>query len=106
MVVGLSIAHGSPGSNQPSIVAASFSIDAAVYRYHHEYRLQEKGVGLITKLKELMVEGCKAFRRFAGVKPKKVIVFRQGGSEGELKKIAGFEVKQCKEAFESLPEFK
>ena len=59
MVVGLSIAHGSPGSNTPSIVSATFSCDAAVYRYIHKAKLQEKGVGLITCLKELMIEGCK-----------------------------------------------
>lgn len=59
MVVGLSIAHGSPGSNTPSVVSATFSCDGAVYRYIHAVRVQERGVGLITKLKEMMVEGCK-----------------------------------------------
>lgn len=105
MVVGLSIAHGSPGSNTPSVVSATFSCDAAVYRYVHAVRVQEKGVGLITKLKQLMVEGCKGFYAQTKVKPAKVIVYRLGGSEGELAKIAGYEVKQCKEAFAALPAF-
>ena len=59
MVVGLSIAHGAPGSDTPSIVSATFSCDAAVYRYIHSVKLQEKGVGLITCLKQLMIDGCK-----------------------------------------------
>jgi len=105
MVVGLSIAHGSPGSNTPSVVSATFSCDGAVYRYIHAVRVQERGVGLITKLKEMMVEGCKGFYGQTKVKPVKVIVYRFGGSDGELTKIAGYEVKQCKEAFASLPQF-
>ena len=45
----------------PSAVSATFSCDAAVYRYIHCVRLQEKGVGLIAAplLKQMMIEGCK-----------------------------------------------
>ena len=45
----------------PSAVSATFSCDAAVYRYLHCVRLQEKGVGLIGAplLKQMMIEGCK-----------------------------------------------
>jgi len=108
MVVGLSIAHSPPGSDLPSAVSATFSCDAAVYRYIHCVRLQEKGVGLIAAplLKQMMIEGCKGFYKATNIKPAKVVVYRLGGSEGELGKIAAHEVAQCKEAFASLPNFK
>ena len=54
----------------------------------------------------MMIEGCKGFYAATKVKPAKVIVYRLGGSDGELDKIAGYEVKQCKDAFASLPAFK
>jgi hypothetical protein len=49
-----------------------------------------------------MVEGLKAFYRRTTKKPEKIVIYRGGGSEGELQKIANFEIGKIKEAFAEL----
>ena len=49
-----------------------------------------------------MIEGLKSFFKRTGKKPEKIVVFRGGGSEGELQKIAKYEVAKIKEAFTQL----
>ena len=76
--------------------------DASVSKYVAHHRLQVSKFGIVADLKDLMIDGLKSFFKRTQKKPEKVVVFRGGGSEGELQKIAKFEVAQIKEAFAQL----
>lgn len=102
MVVGISISHPGPGSSAPSIISCTFTCDATVSKYVAHHRLQQSRFGLVADLRDLMVDGLKSFYNKTKKKPEKVIVYRGGGSEGELQKIAKFEVQAIKEAFQKL----
>ena len=102
MVVGLSMTHPDPGSDKPTIVSAVFSCDSAVSKYVAEHRLQRSKFGIVSDLKNIMVAGLMQFYRSCRLKPEKIVVYRGGGSEGELQQIAKYEVAAIKEAFQQL----
>jgi len=103
MIVGLSISHASPGSDMPSIVSAAFSCDSAAAKYCCIRKTQAKGLGIIADMENIMVEGLKAFYGRTKVKPAKIVVYRLGGSEGEIQRIAKVEVAAIQNAFKRLP---
>ena len=118
MIVGLSISHASPGSDMPSIVSAAFSCDSAAAKYCCIRKTQAKGLGIIADMENIMVEGLKAFYGrtkviisfwchwkliLIQVKPAKIVVYRLGGSEGEIQRIAKVEVAAIQNAFKKLP---
>lgn len=104
MIVGLSFSHPAPGSRNPSIVTASFSCDASGTKYFVGKRLQSSRFSLATGIKDLFLEGLKGFyKRANGKKPERIIVYRNGASEGELQAVAKLEVGQMKAAFAALP---
>ena len=118
MIVGLSISHASPGSDMPSIVSAAFSCDSAAAKYCCIRKTQAKGLGIIADMENIMVEGLKAFYGrtkvifylrvienlyIFQVKPAKIVVYRLGGSEGEIQRIAKVEVAAIQNAFKKLP---
>lgn len=49
-----------------------------------------------------MIAGLKQFYKSTQKKPERIVVYRGGGSEGELQQIAKYEVKAIKEAFAAL----
>lgn len=102
MVVGISMTHPGAGSDNPTIVSCTFTCDASVSKYVAHHRLQVSKFGIVADLKDLMIEGLKSFFKRTGKKPEKIVVFRGGGSEGELQKIAKYEVAKIKEAFTQL----
>lgn len=102
MVVGISMTHPPKHSGNPTIVSAVFSCDASVSKYTAIHRLQKSGFTLVADIKNIMVEGLKAFYRRTTKKPEKIVIYRGGGSEGELQKIANFEIGKIKEAFAEL----
>ena len=71
-------------------------------KYVAHHRLQQSRFGIVADLKDLMVEGLKSFYRRTQKKPEKIVVYRNGGSEGELQKIAKYEVPAIKAAFAQL----
>lgn len=102
MVVGISMTHPGANSSNPSIVSCTFTCDASVSKYVAHHRLQQSRFGIVADLKDLMVEGLKSFYRRTNKKPEKVVIYRNGGSEGELQKIAKYEVPAIKAAFAQL----
>merc|ERR1712227_128808 len=94
--------HPDPGSDKPTIVSAVFSCDANVNKYVAEHRLQRSKFGIVSDLKSIMIAGLKQFYKSTQKKPERIVVYRGGGSEGELQQIAKFEVKAIKEAFAAL----
>ena len=104
IIFGADVTHPSPGENGiPSIAAVVASMDANATKYCARFRAQthEKLRGaqeiindLAAMVKELLVE----FYRATGHKPRKIIFYRDGVSEGQFNQVLVYEVGAVQEA--------
>lgn len=105
IVFGIDVTHPSPGSaeSSPSIAGVVASADAHFSQYPASMRTQKGRVEMVADLKDMIVERFKLWqKRNAGRLPAKVIVYRDGVSEGQYKLVMTEEYPQFVEAFKSL----
>lgn len=112
MIIGADCCHPSPGEdNEYSIAALVGNLDHFSGRYKASVRAQKPAVvnriksgrEIIIEIKEMMKELLIVYRENNhGVKPKKVIFYRDGVSEGEFEKVLEYELRQIREAFEEV----
>ncbi|CCX33115.1 Similar to Protein argonaute 12; acc. no. Q7Y001 [Pyronema omphalodes CBS 100304] len=101
MLVGCDVTHPSPKSRRgtPSVAGVVASIDPLYTVYPSSLRLQEHRIELITELTEMMVERLEHWNRVNKSFPTKIMVYRDGVSEGEFQKILDVELHKIKMAF-------
>lgn len=105
MLVGLDVTHPSPGSRQsaPSIVAIVASVDKELSCWPGNLRVQTSRREMVEKLNELMIERLRLFEsRNNNRLPKKIIMFRDGVSEGQFGLVLNTEYPAMIEAFHEL----
>jgi len=104
MVVGIDVTHPSPGSQEkaPSIAAIVASYDASLSGWAADLRVQTGKVEMVEALKELMEGRLKHFRDKSKRLPSKIIVYRDGVSEGQFKLVINEEYPHMVAAFERL----
>lgn len=105
MLVGLDVTHPSPGSrkNAPSIVAIVASIDKELSSWPGNLCIQTSRREMVEGLKDLMIERLRLFQsRNANRLPKKIIMFRDGVSEGQFELVLNTEYPAMVEAFNQL----
>ncbi|XP_017765394.1 PREDICTED: protein argonaute-2 [Eufriesea mexicana] len=99
MIVGADVTHPSPDSvNIPSIAAVAASHDPNAFQFNIEVRLQSPREEMIQDLEEIMTIQLKFFFVKTGYKPKKIIFYRDGVSEGQLVQLMHFELSAIKKA--------
>ncbi|KAF8341583.1 Piwi domain-containing protein [Cantharellus anzutake] len=101
MLLGCDVTHPSPGSvkGTPSIAAVVGNIDANFVQYPASMRLQETKKEMITKLSEMVIERLIAYRQKTNKLPERVILFRDGVSEGQFQTVLREELPQIRDAF-------
>ncbi|KAL5520600.1 hypothetical protein ACEPAF_2601 [Sanghuangporus sanghuang] len=102
MLIGMDVTHPGPGSlkGTPSIAAVVASVDEHYAQFPASLRIQETRKEMITCLKEMMVERLDAFReKSRNLLPRRVIVYRDGVSEGQYNTVVKEEMPQLIEAF-------
>lgn len=105
MVVGIDVTHPSPDSQSkaPSIAAIVSSYDANLSGWTADVRIQTSRVEMVEGLTELMKGRLDVFRRKNGGKlPTKVMIYRDGVSEGQFKLVLNTEFPSIVKAFELL----
>lgn len=104
MVVGCDVTHPDPGDrNKPSIcaVVASWNIDAS--QYCSLVRVQKARQEIVGSLQELMVEHFRNFYQAnQGIKPQRLIFFRDGVSNGQFSEVCFTELKAIFKAWRQL----
>jgi len=93
MVVGMDVTHPGPGATKgaPSIAAIVASIDDKYAQYPASLRIQEPRKEMITDLAEMMEERLKTFRSINRRLPERILVFRDGVSEGQYEQVVQIE---------------
>ncbi|XP_023244757.1 protein argonaute-2-like [Centruroides sculpturatus] len=113
MIVGIDCNHPAPSSEvKYSIAAVVGSLDSHPSKYKASIRVQHKkqkidgqdyGQDIVIELKVMMKEVLLAFfNKTNGKKPEKIIVFRDGVSEGEFQKVMDYELREIRKACEEM----
>ncbi|KAI0828161.1 Piwi domain-containing protein [Trametes gibbosa] len=105
MLVGMDVTHPGSGTvrGTPSIAAVVGSVDKYMAQYPASLRLQESKKEMISDLHSMMEERLVAYRdKNKGVLPSRVLVYRDGVSEGQFKTVLNEEMPEIKKAFARL----
>lgn len=103
MVVGLDVTHPAPGNaeNAPSIAGIVASVDSTLSQWPADLRLQESRKEMITDLAGMIKGRLTLYaKKNKGHRPSKVLVYRDGVSEGQYETVVSEEMPQIKRAFE------
>ncbi|KAF1845242.1 Piwi-domain-containing protein [Cucurbitaria berberidis CBS 394.84] len=105
ILFGIDVTHPSPGSAEtaPSIAGVVASVDALFSQYPASMRTQRGRQEMVAELDEMIVERLKLWqKRNRGGLPNKVIVYRDGVSEGQYQIVLREEYPAFKKAFDKL----
>ncbi|TBU46218.1 argonaute-like protein [Dichomitus squalens] len=102
MLVGMDVTHPGTGTvrGTPSIAAVVASIDRRMGQFPASMRLQESRKEMITDLASMMEERLQAFRaKNNKTLPSRVLVYRDGVSEGQFSIVVAEEMPEIRKAF-------
>ncbi|EPQ53315.1 argonaute-like protein [Gloeophyllum trabeum ATCC 11539] len=104
MLVGMDVTHAGPKSipGTPSIAAVVASIDDNFVQYPASLRPQETLTEMIQELRDMMVERLKLYEKMNRRLPERIIVFRDGVSEGQYDAVIREELPQILDAFKKV----
>ncbi|KAF2276924.1 Piwi-domain-containing protein [Westerdykella ornata] len=105
IVFGIDVTHPSPGSHEksPSIAGVVASTDATFSQYPGSVRTQKGREEMVLGLQEMIKERIELWRqRNQGRLPKKVVIYRDGVSEGQYNLVLEQEYPAFVAAFKEL----
>ncbi|KAG9961030.1 Piwi-domain-containing protein, partial [Aureobasidium melanogenum] len=105
MLVGIDVTHPSVGSaeNSPSIAGVVASVDEQLSQWPGSLRSQSGREEMVQGLTEMMIERLELWRKHNNNKlPGKIIIFRDGVSEGQYNLVLDRELPPIQQAFEKL----
>ena len=104
MVVGIDVSHPPPKSMEgtPSIAAVVASIDNEYGQWPGSVRCQGSKQEMVSTLQVMMEERLKAWIRKNGQRPAKILIYRDGVSEGQYKKVLDEELGRIREACKEI----
>ncbi|KAG1761419.1 ribonuclease H-like domain-containing protein [Suillus occidentalis] len=106
MLVGMDVTHPGPASKAgtPSIAAVIATIDKYYAQCPASLRCQSSKQEMIDDLTEMMLERLRAYKKKSGYLPERVIVYRDGVSEGQFDTVLehGSEKDKILDAFKAI----
>ncbi|KAG6900095.1 hypothetical protein C0993_002943 [Termitomyces sp. T159_Od127] len=104
MMVGIDVTHPGPGSREgtPSIAALVASVDDSFVQFPASLRIQKSKQEMLGELDNMLVERLIAYERKNKKLPERIIVFRDGVSEGQFDTVIQDELPQILDAFKKL----
>ena len=105
MLVGIDVTHPSPGSSEssPSVAGVVANVDKYLCQWPASIRRQQGRKEMVTELGNMIKERLEMWRsRNQGRLPTKVIVYRDGVSEGQFSLVLEQELPGFHQAFKEL----
>ena len=102
MLLGLDVSHAERHVDFDSIAAVVASMDPQCSQYVAQLGAQRSRQEIIEGLESMIVNLLKAFKARNGVYPKRIVAFRDGVSDGQMKEVREKEVAAIKGAFALL----
>ncbi|EJC99706.1 Piwi-domain-containing protein [Fomitiporia mediterranea MF3/22] len=106
MLVGMDVIHpdGKSFKGTPSIAAVVASRDMDFVHYPASLRIQSPCKEIIRDIKQMIIERIEEYRKHTTVLPRRVVVFRGGVSDGQIKAVLDSDVSGIREAFRHFDE--
>ncbi|KAL8858190.1 MAG: hypothetical protein Q9178_005367 [Gyalolechia marmorata] len=101
MLVGIDVTHPSPGSlkGSPSIAGVVASINGQYGQWPASMQAQKSREEMVQKLEEMFGERLELWQRHnKGGLPERIIIYRDGVSEGQYRKLLELELPQVRNA--------
>ncbi|EME85099.1 uncharacterized protein MYCFIDRAFT_133529 [Pseudocercospora fijiensis CIRAD86] len=104
MLFGIDVTHPSPGSSKgaPSIAALVASVDEHLFQWPGSIRTQDSRQEMVDGLEEMVIERLNLWRKKNNFLPNKVIIYRDGVSEGQYRQVLQMELPSFEKAFTKL----
>ncbi|KAI8816009.1 Piwi domain-containing protein [Fimicolochytrium jonesii] len=109
LVLGADIVHPGPGegNTRPSIAAMVGSLDAQCARFAATLRIQRAQGGrqrsdIIQDIYGMTTELLRSFYKEAKTKPRRIVIYRDGASEGQFREIRLTEIAAMRRACEDI----
>ncbi|KAJ7117885.1 argonaute-like protein [Mycena crocata] len=109
MIVGIDVTHPGPTSREgsPSIAAVVASVDDAFVQFPASLRIQRpdpnrESKEMLSELRDMLVERLLLYEKKNKILPRRIIVFRDGVSEGQFDIVVREEKAQILEAFQKF----
>ncbi|KAG5871893.1 hypothetical protein JTB14_033125 [Gonioctena quinquepunctata] len=104
MIMGADVTHPGPGSTDvPSVAAVTASHDPNAFKYNICWRLQPPRVEIIEDLEAITLEQLNYYKKMNnGLKPEKILFFRDGVSEGQFDQVRQAEIRAIRSACKKL----
>ncbi|KAF9155082.1 eukaryotic translation initiation factor 2C, 2, partial [Actinomortierella ambigua] len=99
MIIGADVTHPAPGdATQPSVVAVVASVNKEATRYVGRVKAQAGRTEVIDGFKYLIYNLIKTFKEQVGHHPRRILVYRDGVSDGEFAHVLREEMIAIKQA--------
>ncbi|CAB4404415.1 unnamed protein product [Rhizophagus irregularis] len=103
ILIGADVSHPAPGDKEsPSYAALCGSIDSKASRYAATIRVQTRRYEIIVDLGNMVKELLKVFYQSCGHKPRRIIFYRDGVSEGQFNHVLKNELNAIRDACQAL----
>ncbi|KAF8065231.1 argonaute-like protein [Lyophyllum atratum] len=104
MLVGIDVTHPGPGSvkGTPSVAAVVASVDQHFAQYPASMEIQETKKEMVTNLAKMIHERLVLFKARSKSLPQRVLVYRDGVSEGQFPIVVDEELPAIKAAFKKF----
>ncbi|KAJ2919770.1 hypothetical protein MD484_g671, partial [Candolleomyces efflorescens] len=100
MIVGIDVTHPGPGSikGTPSIAAVVASCDHFYAQFPCSMEIQESKKEMVTNLDRMMFQRLNLFNERNKILPERILIYRDGVSEGQFKTVIDEELPKVREA--------
>ncbi|KAI6110019.1 Piwi domain-containing protein [Pisolithus sp. B1] len=103
MIMGVDVGHPAPGAvDQPSVASLVFSFDVDATRYEALTCIQRPRLEIIEDLGSMVKNAVSLFGNRNKTPPQRLVLFRDGLSEGEYAQAATKEIQAIKDALDAL----
>lgn len=103
-IVGADVSHSGRNEMKPSIAAVVGSLNPATGRYYSNVRIMPARQEMIVPMDEMIRELLKAHFKTSSIKPKRIIVYRDGVSDGQFAQVIETELQGIHRACRQLEE--
>nr|XP_058145769.1 piwi-like protein 2 isoform X2 [Dasypus novemcinctus] len=104
MVIGMDVYHD-PSRGMRSVVGFVASINLTLTKWYSRVVFQIPHQEIVDSLKLCLVGALKKFYEVNHCLPEKIVVYRDGVSDGQLKTVASYEIPQLQKCFEAFENY-
>uniref|UniRef100_A0A2K6UAP2 Piwi-like protein 2 n=1 Tax=Saimiri boliviensis boliviensis TaxID=39432 RepID=A0A2K6UAP2_SAIBB len=104
MVIGMDVYHD-PSKGMRSVVGFVASINLTLTKWYSRVVFQMPHQEIVDSLKLCLVGSLKKFYEVNHCLPEKIVVYRDGVSDGQLKTVANYEIPQLQKCFEAFENY-